>query len=180
MPKDKSRPAAAAPAQKRLSAERRDKANSAIGATYTAMAETWALALAAAGVLVTLAWLPLAWSATLRGVWILARPDRRSAVGAWLRGVADSLHAPVRSAATVLAWLLAAFLVTAVAELLAQWTRPLSGVLGLTLSLLGGLGRAFCWVALLGSFGPERTESAAEPRAGATVTASGPAATATA
>ncbi len=125
-----------------------------IGVTYHAMAETWALALAAAGVLVTLAWLPLAWSATLRGVWILARPERRSAALAWLRGLADSLRWPLRSPLTVLAWLLAAVLATAVAELLAQWTRPLSGVVGLTLSLVGGLARAFCWVALLGSFGP--------------------------
>jgi hypothetical protein len=48
----------------------------------------------------------LVWLAALRGAWLLAEPNRRSALVAWLRGLFAVLRHPLQSTAPLLVWAL--------------------------------------------------------------------------
>lgn len=95
------------------------------------------------------------WSATVRGAWELARPERRSAALAWWRGLSGTFREPVRSLGTILLWATVGKILTlapAVLDLRFSALRGSPG--GVLLGLVLVLGAAFCWVALLLSFAP--------------------------
>lgn len=94
-------------------------------------------------------------AATLRGLWELGRPGRRSAAAAWLRGLAGALRHPLASLGVLLAWLIPIGIL---------WAAPLAAVValgdpgkgpaGVAILQLGALFRAAAWVGLVGSFAP--------------------------
>ncbi len=116
-----------------------------------AVAVNVSLGAAAAGALLAL----LALAATQRALWELARPGRRSAAAAWLRGFGGALRHPLATLGVLLAWLVPAALL---------WAGPLlavaalgeagRGPLGMAILQLAALLRAACWVGLVASFAP--------------------------
>jgi hypothetical protein len=127
----------------------------AVVGSYAAMAELRVLVLLFLGIGVSkLLWLVF-WATTLRGAWLLGLPERRSAVLAWLRGLVDTVRAPVWSLGTVLLWAVPAVMLSLVPLLLGLWAPALRG--GWVLPLVGQLAaavRSFCWVGLFASFAP--------------------------
>ncbi len=111
------------------------------------------LELAAIGLAIIVSW--ICWTATLRGAWELARPNRRSAVVAWLRGFGGVFRQPVRSLGTVLLWGVAGEVFTVAPVLLKLHVQAMRGTPGgLAAGVLLALLAAFCWVALYLSFAP--------------------------
>lgn len=97
----------------------------------------------------------IVWLATLHAAWLLGLPERRSAVLAWLRGLAGAVRAPIRSVGSWLVWLVPA-LVVSVVPAVAGATYPSlrGGPLLIGLTLLASLVRTFCWVGMFCSFAP--------------------------
>jgi hypothetical protein len=96
------------------------------------------------------------WLATLRGAWLLGEAGRRSAIVAWLRGLAGTVRRPVRSGYTLLLWAVPALVFQSLPLTAGLVLPPLPG--GGAGSLVAGLATflaAFCWVGLLLSFSPE-------------------------
>lgn len=88
------------------------------------------------------------WLAMLRGAWLLGESRRRSAVVAWLQGLATTLRFPLRSLMP-----LAVFAVPgAVLLVLPLLVAPR---FALVAWLLSWLGAAWCWVALFLSYAPQ-------------------------
>ena len=89
--------------------------------------------------------------AALRAAWLLGEPGRHSVVVAWLHGLTDSLHHPLRSVGPLVVWAVPG---------LGLMVLPLAveGPLAAAVMLLAWLGSAFCWVALYLSYAP--TEAA--------------------
>jgi len=122
---------------------------------WTAMAEVPLVAVVLTGCLGVVLVRAVCRAATLAGIWRLARPDRRSAVLAWLEGLWVVLRHPLASAAAVLLWsavglgavMLAAIVLLAVRSLAASsW--------GLVVVAAGALLEAAAAVALVGAFAP--------------------------
>jgi len=97
----------------------------------------------------------IVWTATLRGAWVLANPQRRSAALAWLEGLTGTLRDPLRSLGCVLAWGVSVKLLVLAPLLLGINVRVFAGTfLGVVTALVLGLVRAYCIVALFLSFAP--------------------------
>ncbi len=117
--------------------------------------EARAVNLTLAGMAVGVLLLLVLAAATLRGLWELGRPGRRSALLAWLRGLGGTLRHPLASLGVLLAWAV---------PLVLLWAAPLAavaalgdpgrGAAGVALLQLGALLRAAGWVGLVGSFAP--------------------------
>ncbi|MCU0304982.1 MAG: hypothetical protein MUC56_13095 [Thermoanaerobaculales bacterium] len=122
-------------------------------ATSELLIGVWLVTLAGLALLVVL----LAWLAGLRGAWLLGEPGRRSAVLAWVDGLAGTLRQPVSSVLTLVLWAVPAVAAAAL-PLIAGWRlEALRGPLaGAALGGLAGLIQAFCWVGLFASFAPVR------------------------
>jgi len=99
--------------------------------------------------------LGLGWAAFLRGAWLLGEPGRSSAVVAWLRGLGGTLRRPLRSASTLIVWVVPGTALLALPLLNNAWLVELRSVgLGGAVFLLATFGVAFCWVGLFLSFAP--------------------------
>ncbi|NOZ79875.1 MAG: hypothetical protein GXP48_11995 [Acidobacteria bacterium] len=109
--------------------------------------------LAAIGLALLVVW--ICWSATLRGAWELARPERRSAAIAWFRGLTGTFRQPIRSFGTVLLWGVAGKTLTVAPFLFKLHVPAMRGTPGgVAATLILTLLAAFCWVALYLSFAP--------------------------
>ncbi len=110
------------------------------------------LLLVAAG---SLAAVLLVWLTGLRGAWLLGSEGRRSAVLAWLAGLAGSIRQPLRSVWTLVVWIVPA-VVAAAAPLWLGWqVEATRGVVPTAaIEAVGGLVAAFCLVGLFASFAP--------------------------
>ncbi len=94
-------------------------------------------------------------AATLRGLWELGRPGRRSAAAAWLRGLAGALRHPLASLGVLLAWAIPIGILWALPLAAVVWLGdPGKGPLGVAILQFGALLRAAAWVGLVGSFAP--------------------------
>jgi len=91
----------------------------------------------------------LVWLATLRGMWLLGEPGRRSAMAAWVRSLWAVLRQPLRSLLPFLVWALPG---------LALLVLPLlyDGPAAAVFLLVAWLVSAFCWVALHLSYAPPK------------------------
>jgi hypothetical protein len=119
------------------------------------MPEERAVALLAAGVVLTKLLAIVVWLATLHGCWLLGLPERRSAVLAWLAGLGGALRRLPSSFGTWLLWLLPAGLASALALWLGMRFPAIRGTPALiSVSLTASLVRAFCWVGMFASFAP--------------------------
>jgi hypothetical protein len=99
--------------------------------------------------------LGLGWAAFLRGAWLLGEPGRSSAVVAWLRGLGGSLRRPLRSASTLIVWVVPGIAFLALPLLTNTWLAELrSAGLGGMIFLVAIFGAAWCWVGLFLSFAP--------------------------
>ncbi len=114
--------------------------------------ETTSVRIVLAAAALTAIVLLILWTATVRGLWELARPGRRSAALAWLRGLGGALRHPLASLGTLLAWAV---------PLLAVWAGSLAavralgpGIAGMAVLQLGALLTAACSIGLVGSFAP--------------------------
>jgi len=101
------------------------------------------------GSLVTVLATMLVWLATLRGMWLLGEPGRRSVMAAWVRGLWVVLRQPLRYLLPFLVWALpgAALLVLPL-----LYDGPVAPVF----LLIAWLVSAFCWVALHLSYAPPK------------------------
>ena len=98
----------------------------------------------------------LCWLATLHGAWLLGEAGRRSAIVAWLRGLARTLRRPLRSGFTLLLWALPALALQTLPVTSGWLVPPLpNGAAGSLVVLLAAFLAAFCWVGLFLSFAPE-------------------------
>jgi hypothetical protein len=119
------------------------------------VSEQRTLAILLAGAAITKLLAILVWLATLQGAWVLGLPERRSAVMAWLRGLANTLRTPLSSVGTWLVWVLPACAATAVSLWIGVRFPGLRGTpLLIAVSLSTALIRTFCWVGLFCSFAP--------------------------
>lgn len=91
----------------------------------------------------------LVWTATLRGMWLLGEPGRRSAVAAWGRGLSLVLKQPLRSLLPFLVWALPGLVLLALPLLY-------DGPAAVVFFLVAWLVSAFCWVALHMSYAPQK------------------------
>lgn len=124
-------------------------------AARTHMAETRMVNLQLASLMLAglLVW--IVWASTLRGAWVLADPQRRSAVLAWLEGLAGTLRDPLRSLGCVLAWGISVKLLVVAPLVLGVRLQVFAGTApGVAAGLVLGLLRAYCVVALFLSFAP--------------------------
>jgi len=101
------------------------------------------------GSLVTVLATMLVWLATLRGMWLLGEPGRRSAMAAWVRGLWAVLRQPLRSLLPFFVWALPG---------LALLVLPLlyDGPAVPVFLLIAWLMSAFCWLALHLSYAPPK------------------------
>ncbi len=111
--------------------------------------------LPAAGVVAAAALVGLTRLAWLAGCWELARPDRRSALAAYGRGLLAATRRPVASVAALLVWGGVAATASVAPLLLGGGLPTLRGpaAMAVMVTVLGAV-RAFARVALLASFGP--------------------------
>ncbi len=139
-----------------------------IKSSFQAMAEDRGVLLIGVGIILAAMVKIIVWSATLRGAWLLARPDRKSAVFAWFRGLSGALMHPVSTFVTVLVLGLAhvalVFLPLLVPIALPQLRDTPAGTI---FGLVTGLGAVFFSVALFAAFAPvsglvDRKKSPAE------------------
>ena len=108
------------------------------------------------GAVVTVVVMALCWLAALRGAWLLGEVGRHSALVAWLRGLGGTLRRPLRSAYTLVVWVVPGLALLALPLLPDAWIGALrSAGLGGVVMLLATLGTTFCWVGLFLSFAPE-------------------------
>ena len=137
-----------------------------IGQAWTAMAEVRLVVVVIASAAAVVLILAACRAATVAGVWRLARPDRSSAVLAWVEGLWVVVRHPLASAAAVLLWsaaglgavMLAAIMLLAVPSLAASsW--------GLVVVAACALLEAAAAVALMGAFAP--VSGLLEPRSSA-------------
>lgn len=127
----------------------------AISAAYGAMAENRMVALIGAGIILSPLAKFLVWGATLRGAWELARPDARSSVMAWFRGLIGVFRQPVSTLGTLFVLGVghaALALVPLVAPLLIPTLRgtPMGSAVAAGATLVA----AFLLVALFAAFAP--------------------------
>ena len=126
-----------------------------IKAAYGAMAEDRMVMLIGVGIVLSPMAKSLVWGATLRGAWELARPDARSPVMAWLRGLIGVFRQPFSTFGTLLVLGIgqAAF---AVVPLVAPVFVPaLRGTpVGLVVAAGATLAASFLLVALFAAFAP--------------------------
>jgi len=118
-----------------------------------------------AGRVVTLFWVGVSasliavavcWLAALRGAWLLGEAGRRSAIVAWLRGLAGTVRRPVRSGYTLLLWAVPALVFQSLPLAAGLLLPPLpGGGAGKLVAILATFLAAFCWVGLLLSFAPK-------------------------
>ncbi|MCJ7754065.1 MAG: hypothetical protein MUP13_05845, partial [Thermoanaerobaculales bacterium] len=101
------------------------------------------------GSVVTVLATTLVWLATLRGMWLLGEPGRRSATAAWARGLWAVLRQPLRSLLPFLALALPGFVFLALPLI---YDGPAAAVF----LLIAWLVSAFCWVALHLSYAPPK------------------------
>ena len=139
-----------------------------IKSSFQAMAEDRGILLIGVGIVLAAMVKIVVWSATLRGAWLLARHDRKSALLAWFRGLSGALMHPVSTVVTVLV-LGIGHVALVFLPLLAPIALPqLRGTpAGTILGLGAGLGAVFFSVALFAAFAPvsglvEREKNPAE------------------
>ena len=94
----------------------------------------------------------MVWLATMRGMWLLGEPGRRSAIAAWVRGLWAVLRRPLRSFLPLLVWALPG-LVLLVLPVIYDGPAP-----GMFL-LVAWLVSSFCWVALHLSYAPPKPKA---------------------
>jgi hypothetical protein len=122
---------------------------------YTSMAEGRMVLLIGLGLLAGALIKVVVWTALLRGAWELAVPTRRSAVGAWFRGLMGAFRQPLASFGTivVLGTLAVGCAVVPLAAPL-LWPVLRGAPAARALAAGGGLGAAFFSVALFTAFAP--------------------------
>jgi hypothetical protein len=91
----------------------------------------------------------LVWLAALRGTWLLAEPNRRSAVVAWVRGLFAVVRHPLQSTAPLVVWALPGIALL----VLPLWYDGPGAALFLLVSWLLSV---FCRVALHFSYAPQK------------------------
>jgi hypothetical protein len=111
--------------------------------------EQFVLPLLIFGSVVTVLATTLVWLATLRGMWLLGEPGRRSAIAAWARGLWAVLRQPLRSLLPFLACALPGFVLLVLPLI---YDGPAAGIF----LLIAWLVSAFCWVALHLSYAPPK------------------------
>ena len=127
----------------------------AVVQAWMAMAERRLVVVVIAGFSAAVLVLAVCRTATVAGVWRLARPTRRSAVLAWLEGLRVVLRHPLASAAAVLLWStagLAAALLGAILLVAGPSLAP--SPWGVVVVLGCALLEAAAAVALMGAFAP--------------------------
>jgi hypothetical protein len=126
-----------------------------IDAAYRAMAEDRMVLLIGIGIVLSPIVKLVVWGATLRGAWELARPDVRSPVAAWFRGLMGVFRRPISTLGPLLVLgLLQA--VMAIVPLVAPFFVPtLRGTpLGSAVAAAATLASSFFLVALFAAFAP--------------------------
>jgi hypothetical protein len=111
--------------------------------------ERFLLPLLVFGSVLTILGTMMVWLATMRGMWLLGEPGRRSAMAAWVRGLWAVLRQPLRSFLPLLVWALPGL---ALLVLPLIYDGPAPGVF----LLVAWLVSAFCWVALHLSYAPPK------------------------
>ena len=130
-------------------------ATSLVSSAYTEMADDRIIPVLLGALALTALLLLLVAAATLRAAWLLARPDRGSAVASWFAALAATARSPLASVGTVVVWLLLWLVLAVVPFALAGVLEPLrTGLAAPILEQLLALARAGCLVALLMSFAP--------------------------
>lgn len=95
------------------------------------------------------------WLATLRGAWLLGDSRRRSAVLAFIGGLAGAVRRPLTTLSTFLLWAVPAVAAMLVPLVLGWRLEAMRGVAAAAvIDAATGLVAAFCWVALFLSFAP--------------------------
>lgn len=128
---------------------------SAAARAHGAMAEGRMVGWIAVGLLLSPLVKILVWVGTLRGAWELARPDARSGIAAWIRGLVGGLKTPVASVIPVLVLGFGQGLL-AIGQIAIPWWIPaLRGTpLGLVFVAVSSLGASFLLVALFCAYEP--------------------------
>jgi len=111
--------------------------------------ERFLLPLLVFGSVLTIVGTMMVWLATMRGMWLLGEPGRRSAMAAWVRGLWTVLRQPLRSFLPLFVWALPGL---ALLVLPLIYDGPAPGVF----LLVAWLVSAFCWVALHLSYAPPK------------------------
>ncbi len=126
-----------------------------IKAAYEAMAEDRMVLLIGIGIVLSPMAKFLVWGATLRGAWELARPDARSPVMAWLRGLIGVFRQPVSTFGTLLVLGLAQAVLGFVPLVAPVFVPALRGTpVGSGVAAGATLAASFLLVALFAAFAP--------------------------
>ncbi len=126
-----------------------------ITTAFEAMAEDRMVLLIGIGIVLSLMAKFLVWGATLRGAWELARPDARSPVMAWLRGLVGVFRQPFSTFGTLLVMALAQATLACVPLVAPVFIPALRGTpVGSAVAAGATLGASFLLVALFAAFAP--------------------------
>ena len=126
-----------------------------IKAAFEAMAEDRMVLLIGIGIVLGPMAKFLVWGATLRGAWELARPDARSPVMAWLRGLIGVFRQPFSSFGTLLLLGLAQAALSLVPLVAPIFVPALRGTpVGSAVAAAATLAASFLLVALFAAFAP--------------------------
>jgi len=126
-----------------------------IQAAFEAMAEDRMVLLIGIGIVLSVVGKFLVWVATLRGAWELARPDARSPVMGWLRGLIGVFRQPFSTFGTLLVLGLAQAVLALVPLVAPIFIPALRGTpVGSAVAAAATLAASFLVVALFAAFAP--------------------------